>query len=107
MDTQEMFLEKKERVNIEINTMRMFSFDNREMKQNPQLCRQREDKNPAILPSDTIDVLCFQRNENQPRKSRSFVAYHAGQLVLLMAPQQLGQSGFSEDPKGKKESNKQ
>ena len=107
MDTQEMFLKKKESVNIEINTMCIFSFDNREMKQNPQLCRQREDKNPAILPSDTIDVLCFQRNENQPRKQPSFEAYHAGQLVLLMAPQQLGQSGFSQDPKGKKQSNKQ
>lgn len=38
MDTQEMFLEKKESMNIEINTMCIFSFDNREMKQNPQLC---------------------------------------------------------------------
>lgn len=37
-------------------------------------------------------------------KEHIFGAYHVGQLVLLMAPQQLEQSGFSQDPKVKVES---
>ena len=94
-------------MNVEMKTMYIFSFHNGEMKQNPQLCRWREDKNPAFFPVTLYMYTTFKEKENQPKKSPSFGAYHVGQLVLLMAPQLSGRSGFSQDPKIKKKTIKQ
>lgn len=94
-------------MNVEAKTMYIFSFHNGEMKQNPQLCRWREDKNPAFFPVTLYMDTTFKERVNQPKKSPSCGAYHVEQLVLLMAPQQSGRSGFSQDPKVKKETIKQ
>lgn len=69
---------------------------------------ERQDKkNQLFFPTIVYMYTVFKEKENQPRKSLSFWSYHVGQLVLLMAPQQLRQSGFSWDPKVNKEKIKQ
>lgn len=85
--------------------MYIFSSDHGEMKQNSQICRWRDRiKIQLVFPIILYMYTTFKEKENQPRKSPSFWAYHAGQLVLLMAPQQLGRSGFFQGPKVKEES---
>lgn len=67
----------------------------------------KEDKNPATPPYNTIHAYYFQRKRKSTGKLLLFGAYHVGQLVLLVAPQQLEQSGFSQGPKVKEENIKQ